>query len=61
MNGADARTLTFWEYTAMRWNWNDRHKRKDENGGDAVAPDAESWGRLQERLASSHLTKPRVH
>ena len=35
---AEAKRLTYWEFTALRHEWNDRHKQPDENGGDAVEP-----------------------
>jgi hypothetical protein len=35
---SEAKALTWWEYQAMLWTWNDRHKPVDE---EIEAPDAE--------------------
>jgi hypothetical protein len=52
---SEMRRLTWWEYQALLWTWNDRH---DLDGGDDVeAPDADFVARRQERLAERGLMK----
>lgn len=47
---SEAKRLCWWEYQAILWNWNDRHKVEDEP---AEAPDAAFVERRQERLAKT--------
>lgn len=30
---SEAKRLTYWEFTALRYEWNDRHKAPDEQDG----------------------------
>lgn len=34
----EAKRLTYWEFTAMRHEWNERHKTDDDRANDPVAP-----------------------
>jgi hypothetical protein len=38
---SDARTLTIWEFLAMRAKWNARHRRPDDDGERVEPPSAE--------------------
>lgn len=35
---ADANRLTYWQYTAMRHVWNERHRSTDDSGGAIETP-----------------------
>jgi len=37
---SEAKRLTYWEFTAMRYSWNERHKLPTE-GGDVETPSVE--------------------
>lgn len=50
---SEARELTWWEYQAMLWNWNDRHSTDEQD--EAEAPDADFVARQFERLAKRGL------
>lgn len=41
---ADAKRLTYWEYTALRHVWNERHRPPDDDG-EPVAPPDENYVR----------------
>jgi len=47
---SEAKKLTWWEYQALLWNWNDRHKLEDEH---PEAPDADHVAMRQKRLVAS--------
>jgi hypothetical protein len=47
---SEAKRLTWWEYQALLWNWNDRHPQPGEDGDPAEAPDAEFVARRHEML-----------
>lgn len=34
----EADRLTYWQYTALRHEWNERHKTPDAEGGEPVEP-----------------------
>jgi len=36
----EARRMSFWDFTAMRWHWNERHK-SDDDSDPVEAPDAD--------------------
>jgi hypothetical protein len=38
---SDAKRLTYWEFTAMRHGWNERHKLPDAEGEPVEAPSIE--------------------
>ncbi len=42
--------LTLWQYQAMRWNWNDRHKVETDDGddGEPVEPPSEEFVRQRQ-------------
>jgi len=52
---SEAKALTWWEYQAMLWNWNDRHSTDEQE--EVEAPDADFIRRRQERLADKGLAK----
>lgn len=35
---AEAKRLTYWEFRALRFEWNERHKAPDEEGGSVEPP-----------------------
>lgn len=41
---SEAKRLTYWEFTAMRYLWNERHKRTD-GAGEPVEPPSEAYVR----------------
>lgn len=47
----DAGRLTYWQYTAMRHVWNERHRPADEVDDEIEAPEVdfvlERWARLE--------------
>lgn len=46
-----ARRLTYWEYTALRHGWNERHKAEGDEGGEpAEHPTAEFVRQRQAEL-----------
>lgn len=53
---SEAKRLTWWEYQALLWNWNDRHDPEGENEP-AEAPDADFIRRRQERIVHAGLAK----
>lgn len=56
---AEIRDATWWEYQALLWNWNDRHKTDADDETDA--PDADFVARQFERLAQRGLVTGSVH
>lgn len=46
---AEAKRLTYWEFTALRHEWNQRHK-SDEEGGEVEPPTVEFVRARQEEL-----------
>lgn len=40
---SEAKRLTYWEFTALRYQWNTRHKRDDD--GESVEPPTEEFVR----------------
>ena len=45
----DARNLTYWEYTAMLTEWNERHKAE----GSVEPPDFEAFQRHKARIMNT--------
>lgn len=48
--------LTWWEYQAMLWNWQDRHDPEGANTP-TEAPDADAFKRSQQSLAARGLAR----
>lgn len=48
---SEAKRLTLWEFTAMRHNWNERHKSPDDDG-DVELPSEEFVRAAQEELVA---------
>lgn len=46
----DGKKLTYWEYTALLTEWNERHKTDDDK---VTAPDADFFDKQMERLRNS--------
>lgn len=38
---SEAKRLTYWEFTALRYEWNERHKRDGDDGEPVEAPSEE--------------------
>jgi hypothetical protein len=53
---SEARSLSWWEYQALLWNWNDRHVQEDKEDP-AEAPDAAFVARRMQRLADRGLAQ----
>jgi hypothetical protein len=51
---SEARSLTWWEYQAMLWTWNDRHSTEEEP---VEAPEAAFVERRQQRLADRGIAR----
>lgn len=43
----EAKRLTYWEFRALRYEWNERHKPADEEGG-AVEPPSVDFVRARQ-------------
>jgi len=52
---SEARRLSWWEYQAMLWNWNDRHTPEEEQ--EVEAAPADFVARRMQRLADMGLAK----
>ncbi len=48
---SEAKRLTYWEFTAMRSQWNERHQRDDDKGGPVEPPSEEFVRMAQAELA----------
>lgn len=48
--------LTWWEYQALLWNWNDRHDPEAQNEP-VEAPDGDFVARRMQRLADRGLAR----
>ena len=47
---ADARDLSYWEFSAVRWEWGERQKRPDDQGGgEPVEPPSAEFVRERQR------------
>lgn len=55
---AEAGKLTYWQYTAMRHEWNARHSTDDDNG-DIELPTVEFVRARQEELAALGISTAR--
>lgn len=47
-----AKRLTYWEFTALRHGWNERHKSPDDEGGEVEKPSADFVRERQAELAN---------
>lgn len=52
---SEAKKLTWWEYQAMLWTWNDRHAQPEDE--EVAAPDADYVARRQQWLAERMGTR----
>ena len=52
---SEAKRLTYWEFTAMRHTWNQRHKTDDKDGGPATPPSEEFVRARQAELLASGI------
>lgn len=43
-----AARLTYWQFTAMREIWNERHAENEPDGGDPVEPPSEEFVRARQ-------------
>jgi len=56
--GADeARRMSYWEYQARLWNWNERHKSDDGEGDPVEAPDIDYMLHRQQMLEARGIAK----
>jgi hypothetical protein len=55
MSVHDVSRLSWWEYQALLWNWNDRHTPPEEQ--EAEAPDADFVARRMARLEERGLAR----
>lgn len=56
---SEAKRLTYWEFTAMRHEWNERHKTADEEGGEVEPPSVEFVRERQAELAALGISGTR--
>lgn len=47
---SEAKRLIYWEFTALRHEWNERHKAPDEEGGAVEPPSVDFVRARQEEL-----------
>lgn len=52
---SEAKRLSWWDYQAMLWTWNDRHTVEGDTPPEA--PDADAVAKSQQRLADKGLAR----
>lgn len=59
---SEAKRLTYWEFTAMRHEWNLRHKRPGDDDGEPIEPPTPEYVKeRQAELAELGISGPTVH
>lgn len=49
---SEAKRLTYWEFTALRHEWNERHKGEDDKGAPVEPPSVDFVKERQAELAA---------